>query len=133
MSIISQPVRMWFVMKEDNDKRHGFFMRTPDGEKLHIHVSPFNLKRMVDNKKKINARAFVNIPESAESVLSAVELIEDLHAAAAKNGCSLSDLDVVFDDTELRITNKNDMVLETIEFDDEDEPNVFVAALKEVG
>jgi len=135
VSVLSQPVKIWFVKKEDNNRRHGLFMKTPDGETLHVHISPYNVKRMVHEKWHVEARAFIRIPDSsAESVISAAELIEELKDLAAKNKCSLSDLDVVFDETEVRI-NRGEQVLDTMVFDDDDEddadPSIFLAALKE--
>ena len=133
MSVLSQELKVWFVKKEVNDRRHGLFMRTPDGETLHIHISPYNIKRMVHEKWHVEARGFIRTPESsAESVISAAELIEELKALANKNSCALSDLDVVFDETEVRI-NRGDKVLDTLEFDDDDnvEPSMLVAALKD--
>jgi len=135
VSVLSQPVKLWFVKKEADNRRHGLFMRAPDGETLHVHISPYNMKRMVTEKWHVEARAFIRIPDSsAESVISAAELIEELKVLAAKNNCSLSDLDVVFDETEVRI-NRGDKVLDTMVFDDDDEddadPSIFLAALKE--
>ena len=58
------------------------------------------------------------------------ELIEELKDLAAKNDCDLSDLDVAFDATEVRI-NQGEKILDTIEFDEDDiDSNIFVTTLK---
>lgn len=120
MSVISQLCKMWFVKKDSGDRRHGLFIKSPDGGVVHIHVSPYNMKHMVTGRKRVEVRVFMKAPEVVDSVLPASELAELLFAAAKVENCELSKLDVVFNDSELLVM-LGEKEISRIDFEDEDE------------